>query len=43
MKNIQQGLTMVDRMIMVTFIGVVILEFFVQQPLTELYMTTSFF
>jgi len=42
MKNIPQGNTMVDRMIMVAFIGLIVLEFFVEQPISQISMATDF-
>jgi hypothetical protein len=42
MKNIQQGNTMVDRMIMVAFLGLIVLEFFVEQPTSQIYVVTDF-
>jgi hypothetical protein len=42
MKNIQQGNTMVDRMIMVAFIGLIVLEFFVEQPISQISLATGF-
>lgn len=42
MKNIQQGNTMVDRMIMVAFLGLIVLEFFVEQPVTQINMAADF-
>ena len=42
MKNIQQGNTMVDRMIMVAFIGLIVLEFFVEQPISQINVVTDF-
>ena len=42
MKNIQQGNTMVDRMIMVAFISLIVLEFFVEQPISQISMAADF-
>lgn len=41
MKNIQQANAMVDRMIMVAFIGLIVLEFFIEQPITQINMATE--
>jgi hypothetical protein len=42
MKNIQQANTMGDRIIMLGFIGLIVLEFFVEQPITQINMATEF-
>jgi hypothetical protein len=42
MESNQQGLTMFDRMIMVAFIGLIVLECFVEHPISQINMATDF-
>ncbi len=42
MESNQPGLTMFDRMIMVAFVGLLILECFVEHPISHLNMATDF-
>ena len=42
MKSNQQKFTMFDRMIMVAFIGLLVLECFVEHPISHINMATDF-
>jgi len=42
MKNIQQDNAMFNWMIMAAFIGLMILESFVEQPISQIYIPTDF-
>jgi len=42
MESNQQGLTLFDRMIMVTFIGLLVLECFVEHPISHINTATDF-
>ncbi len=41
MKSNQQDLTIGDRMIMVAFIGLIVFEFFVEQPISQIQQPIS--
>lgn len=42
MKNIKQGNNMADWMLVVAFIGLIVLESFVEHPVTHINMATDF-